>query len=355
MLNNSNNDEYEYCPRCDANLTLQKGYNNQLPYWVCKGCGEMLINPDVEADDDVAWFCDGCNAMLNVQEGFAQNNGIWKCTCCGYENAIDEKNLYDTEESYLADLHNPYKGLTDEQVLKVSSCREEKRVEGRPDVLLVSDPDTGSLYIKKYLTVYNKSVYEYLKDHPVAHIPHVYYLAEGSNCLIVIEEHIEGRTVADMLTSGELKPEQALDIACRICAILKEIHNLPSPLVHRDIKPANVIVTDGGEVYLLDMNVARWEVPGKSGDTNFFGTWNYAAPEQLWYGLKASSAKSDIYALGVLLNVMLTGAIPKERHADEPVWPVIEKCISLEADARYSAEELLHALEEISGGREGHV
>ena len=138
-------------------------------------------------------------------------------------------------------------------------------------------------------------------------------------------------------------------------ARIKEIHNLPSPLVHRDIKPANVIVTDSGEVYLLDMNVARWEVPGKSGDTNFFGTWNYAAPEQLWYGLKASSAKSDIYALGVLLNVMLTGAIPKERHADEPVWPVIEKCISLEADARYSAEELLHALEEISGGREGHV
>ena len=31
----------EFCPRCDANLTLQKGYDNNLPYWVCKGCGEM--------------------------------------------------------------------------------------------------------------------------------------------------------------------------------------------------------------------------------------------------------------------------------------------------------------------------
>lgn len=40
----------EFCPRCDANLTLQKGYCNDLPYWNCLGCGEMLINPQVETD-----------------------------------------------------------------------------------------------------------------------------------------------------------------------------------------------------------------------------------------------------------------------------------------------------------------
>ncbi|MBQ1894182.1 MAG: hypothetical protein II167_00640, partial [Clostridiales bacterium] len=45
--------EHEFCPRCDANLTLQKGYINTLPYWVCKGCGEMLINPEVQADSDI--------------------------------------------------------------------------------------------------------------------------------------------------------------------------------------------------------------------------------------------------------------------------------------------------------------
>ena len=71
----SSENEYEYCPRCDANLTLQKGYSNDLPYWVCKGCGEMLINPAVDAPDDVAWICDECGAMLNVQEGFENNNG----------------------------------------------------------------------------------------------------------------------------------------------------------------------------------------------------------------------------------------------------------------------------------------
>ncbi len=72
---NSNEEQYEYCPRCDANLTLQKGYSNTVPYWICRGCGEMLINPNVDAEDDIAWICDKCGAMLNVQEGFADNDG----------------------------------------------------------------------------------------------------------------------------------------------------------------------------------------------------------------------------------------------------------------------------------------
>jgi len=355
MHNDQNNEEYEYCPRCDANLTLQKGYSNTLPYWVCKGCGEMLINPDVDADDDVAWFCDGCNAMLNVQEGFRDNNGTWKCACCGYENAIDEKNLYDTEEAFEADLNNPYKGLTDEQVLKVSAYREEKAIEGSPNVMVVSDPETGRLYIKKYLKVYDKSIYEFLIDNPVAGMPKIHYIAEGSNGLVVIEEYIEGRTVGELIGEGSLTAELALDIARKICGVLVVLHRLPEPIIHRDIKPSNVIVSPSGDVILLDMNAARWDRPDRESDTGYYGTMNYAAPEQLWYGLKASSAKSDIYALGVLLNVMLTGAIPKEKHAEEPMWSVIERCIRLEADERLSAEELLNVLEKISGGGESDV
>lgn len=72
--------EYEFCPRCDANLTLRKGYDNSLPYWICKGCGEMLINPEVSADDDIVWICDGCGAMLNIQLGFRKACGEWTCT-----------------------------------------------------------------------------------------------------------------------------------------------------------------------------------------------------------------------------------------------------------------------------------
>ena len=61
--------EYEFCPNCDANLTKQKGYDRTLPYWVCLGCGEMLINPEVDTDSEIAWICDDCGDMLNTQKG----------------------------------------------------------------------------------------------------------------------------------------------------------------------------------------------------------------------------------------------------------------------------------------------
>lgn len=345
-------EQYEYCPRCDANLTLQKGYKNTLPYWVCKGCGEMLINPDVDADDDIAWICDHCGAMLNVQEGFDGNDGKWECTECGFVNAIDEVNLYETEEDYIADLHNPYKGLTDEDVLRVTSYVKIKDIDERGHIILVEDRDTGRKYIKKYLTTYDKSIYEYLKENPVAHMPRIEFFAQGSNCLIVVEEYLEGKTVDELIEEGALTRAQALHIAQEVCKILTKLHGLPSPIVHRDIKPSNIIVTAGGEVCLLDMNAAKWYVPDSSDDSRHIGTWHYAAPEQAGYGLKASSAKSDIYALGVLMNVMLTGVVPKECKAPEPYWQVIEKCISLEADRRYSAEELLRVLEKINCGGE---
>lgn len=347
-LNSS--EQYEYCPRCDANLTLQKGYKNTLSYWICKGCGEMLINPDVDAADDIAWICDQCGAMLNIQDSFADNCGKWTCTECGFVNDIDEKNLYDTEESYIADLMNPYKGIPDEAVLYLSMFRELTRVGDRGDILLVERPDTGEVFIKKYLTTYDKSIYEYLKEHPVAHMPHILYVAEGSNCLIVLEEYIKGKTLAELIRDDEITENLALSIVRKTCAILKEIHNLPKPIVHRDIKPSNIIVTESQEVYLLDMNAAKWYKPDANDDTNYLGTRLFAAPEQVGYGLKASSAKSDIYALGVLMNVMLTGDVPKQSPAPEPYWSVIEKCIRLEADARYNAKELLDVLEKICRG-----
>lgn len=86
--------EYEFCPRCEANLTLQKGYDNTLPFWVCKGCGEMLINPEVEADSDIAWFCDGCGTMLNIQPGFNESCGEWTCCSCGFVNKIESEEFF---------------------------------------------------------------------------------------------------------------------------------------------------------------------------------------------------------------------------------------------------------------------
>lgn len=338
---------YEFCPRCDANLTLQKGYSNELPFWNCRGCGEMLINPLVDADDDVAWICDGCGTMLNIQEGFVSDCGEWKCTECGVVNKIDASELYLSEDEYQASLQDPYKGLADEEVLELSLYEDIETLCGRADILLVRNQEDSRLYVKKFLKEYDISVYRFLRDNPVEHMPRLMEIYEGSNNLVIIEEYIEGRMLSEILDDGALQQDKAIAIAICICRTLIKLHGGKKPIIHRDIKPSNVMVNTAGEVYLLDVNVAKWYKPEEVEDTRLYGTLYYAAPEQFGYGFLASSEKSDVYAVGILLNVMMTGKMPKEMRATGTIWNIIERCINLDPQQRYTTEELMTALEEL--------
>ncbi len=338
---------HEFCPRCEANITLQKGYSNDLPYWVCKGCGEMLINPEIEDDSNIAWICDKCEAMLNVQEGFSEDCGEWVCTECGFTNKIDPSEIYESDDEYKSDLENPYKGMSDEDVVELMRYEEIENIGGRENVILVKDNDNDKFYVKKILKEYDVSVYRYLKDNPVSHMPRLIGVFEGDNYLIIIEEYIKGKTLLEILDAEVFEVTRAISLVRQVVCILKELHTMDTPIIHRDIKPSNIILTDDKEVYLLDINVAKWYDKDKTEDTKLLGTLHYAAPEQFGYGFNASSEKADIYAVGVLLNVLITGKLPKEEKAEGIVWKVIEKCISLDADDRYTDDELLGALESI--------
>ena len=142
-------DLYEYCPRCDANLTLQKGYRSDLPYWICRGCGEMLINPALDSDD-VVWICDQCGAVLNIQEGFSDHGEEWACTECGFVNKIEKSEIYVSEDEFQAEKHNPYKGITDEEALALAGYREITYLENRPNIIFGERPERDiTLSIKR--------------------------------------------------------------------------------------------------------------------------------------------------------------------------------------------------------------
>lgn len=339
--------EHEFCPRCEANLVLQKGYRNELPYWVCKGCGEMLINPDIQDDSNIVWICDRCGEMLNIQEGFSETCGVWQCSACGFENSIDESEVYLTEDEFQSDIKSPYRGLSDEAVLELSAYYEERVVDDRDNIIIVRNVEDDRLYVKKLLRRYNIDVYKQLFEAPIANMPKIYKLYESDNSLIVIEEYIEGRTLKELLDEQTIEPARAVSIAKEICCIAMKLHSLDRPIVHRDIKPSNVIITDEDAVYLIDINAAKLYKENEIEDTQLMGTRCYAAPEQLGYGFFASSVKSDIYAIGMLLNVMITGRFPKEEKANGTIWNVIKRCICLEARERLSDSELMAALEDI--------
>ena len=79
------------------------------------------------------------------------------------------------------------------------------------------------------------------------------------------------------------------------------------------------------EVFLLDVNVAKWYKPEEKEDTRLLGTLYYAAPEQFGYGFSSSSEKTDIYAIGILMNIMITGKLPKEEKAAGDITSAV-KC-----------------------------
>jgi len=340
----SEKEEYEFCPRCEANLTLQKGYDNALPYWICKGCGEMLINPEMDDDSNVVWLCDECGACLNIQEGFENNCGEWKCSECGFVNKIDMREIYSSEDEYIADLYNPYKGMADNDIIELMNYEDITGINDRDDVILVRNLDDNQLYIKKILTVYDSSVYRYLMDNPIQYIPTIRKMYKGDRHLVIIEDYISGDTLSHILSRGPLKMDTAIDITIKLCDILVKLHGAIRPIIHRDIKPSNIILAPDNSVYLIDINVAKWYSPTENEDTKLLGTMYYAAPEQLGYGFSSSSTKVDIYAMGILLNVMITGKLPKEERAAGSIWPIIEKCISLKPEDRYTDTELFAEL-----------
>ena len=341
-------DFYEYCPNCEANLTLQKGYNNAYAYWKCRGCGKMLINPDLTGGSPIVWICDKCGAILSLQAGFSEALGEWECRECGFKDKLSKNEIYISEEEYQADLQNPYKGMPEEALMDIMEYEEIENIGGRPDIILVENRESGKKYVKKIRKTYEMSVYDFLKKHPVDHMPRLYGVYEGANYLVVIEEYIAGKTLSERMEEGRIEQAEAVGLLKFLCVILKELHSFDPPIIHRDIKPSNILITGNNEVFLLDVNVAKWYNPTKKEDTRLLGTMCYAAPEQLGYGFAASSVKTDIYAVGVLLNVMLTGKFPKEEKASGSIWKVIERCISYEPEQRFTDQELIEALNKFS-------
>lgn len=226
------------------------------------------------------------------------------------------------------------------------SCYEElAKIKENKSVYLVRHIDTGRVCVKKRIDVYNETVYLKLKETKLGGMPQIHFCAEQNGKLVVIEDYIQGRSLQDIYeTEGPFSEKQVSDIARTLCDILQRLHQCTPPIIHRDIKPSNIMRSDDGVIKLIDFNAAKEFAEGKTEDTQFIGTHDFAAPEQ--YGFGQSDARTDIYAVGVSMNYLLTGAVPREKLYCGALGEVIQKCTRLDAADRYqSVGELRKALE----------
>ncbi len=124
----------------------------------------------------------------------------------------------------------------------------------------------------------------------------------------LIMELLTGQTLRERLQNGPLPLAEALQLTYRIAGALSAAH--AASILHLDVKPENILLEAGGEPKLSDFGISRSLADDATRTQNpaVMGTAAYLAPEQL--AGKALDARADVYALGVVLYEMLTGARP---------------------------------------------
>ena len=149
----------------------------------------------------------------------------------------------------------------------------------------------------------------------------------------IVMEYVEGKTLREMVNKGErFALNRAVEITEGILIALQYSHK--NGIIHRDIKPGNIMITDNGDVKVMDFGIAR--ALADTGATmtstwNIIGTAQYLSPEQAT-GTQAD-ARSDLYSVGCLLYELLAGRPPftgdtpvaiAYQHVSAPLVPITE-------------------------------
>ncbi|WP_110514884.1 serine/threonine-protein kinase [Herpetosiphon llansteffanensis] len=146
-----------------------------------------------------------------------------------------------------------------------------------------------------------------------SNIVRVFDVDEDKGMPFIVMELIEGPSLGDELRQGRMPLEKVLKITTELADALEYAHS--QGILHRDIKPANVLIRPNGSAVLVDLGLARLansesQEHQLTQSGMIIGTLSYMAPEQIQ--AQQLDARTDIYALGVLLFQMVTGRLPFE-------------------------------------------
>jgi eukaryotic-like serine/threonine-protein kinase len=175
---------------------------------------------------------------------------------------------------------------------------------GRPAaVKVLSQAAHGPEFIERFL---NEARIQASLQH--TNIVTLYDFLEFNGQPCIIMEYIEGQTLTERIqATGCLPLTDALRIFLSLTDALHYVHQ--QGIIHRDIKSNNVKITSSGQVKLLDFGIAKsGSSPALTVTGGFIGTLQYLSPEQMQGG--TADARSDIWAMGVLLYEMTTGHLP---------------------------------------------
>lgn len=136
------------------------------------------------------------------------------------------------------------------------------------------------------------------------HVCRVYDFSRAGSTAFLTMEFVEGESLRGLVERlGAVPPGKGVRIARQICAGLAEAHS--QGIVHRDLKPENVMLDRSGNVRIMDFGIARLLETDATATVGIMGTPAYMAPEQAEG--REIDARTDIYALGLILYELFTG------------------------------------------------
>ena len=279
------------------------------------------------------------------------------------------------EDTLEEDLARYLDSLGREDSYRVDAVLKEGPLETTQRVFFMgrSGAELGP-FVRKYLSAesglggaYEEVLAAQRRGVALPHLPRILECYRRDERIVVVMECVRGETLAARVARAE-GPYERLVLLARVfpelCDAVSELHErLSPPVIHRDLKPETVMVSDAG-VTLIDLGIARAFRQGGERDTTHFGTRAYAPPEQFGFG--QTDARSDVYALGMLLFFCAAGREPVARDRErgfvdagvpEPLCLVIVRATQLDPAARYATvrelrDALVFALGDVTRGRE---
>lgn len=220
----------------------------------------------------------------------------------------------------------------------------------------------------------NRTETDLIKKLKHSHLPQVLDFIEDGGEAYTVMDFISGSDIDKLVRGGRtFRYKEILNIGIQLCEAVEYLHNCKPPIIHSDIKPGNVMLSDDGNICLIDFNVAL--VFDKKSQA-VGGTPGYAPPEQLGIPLSTIRAgisgdlpigqietsvneRSDIYSIGATLYFLVTGETPAAnfkvkplseagRKVSDGLMHIITKAMELDPAKRFkSASEMLNALKNI--------
>jgi serine/threonine-protein kinase len=177
----------------------------------------------------------------------------------------------------------------------------------------------------------------------------VYDSGEENNSPYIVMELITGESLRQLLQKGLIPQDRALEIVEGILQALEYSHK--EGIVHRDIKPGNIMITNSGDIKVMDFGIARAtdDIGATMTNTwNVVGTAQYLSPEQATGEM--ADGRSDLYSLGCLMYELLTGRPPftgdtpvsiAYQHVSSPITPASQVKPGLSTDIDRMLEVVL--------------